>query len=517
MEKTIGLVIVILALLLNVLFIGRDLPYITHPDEPRLVRGAMAMASADFNPHFFVYPSLWFYLLFLAQSLGLAFGYLLGLVKNFTDLMATAFIDQSYFFLVSRLASAFLGAAAVGLVWLMTKDFPFWGRLAATLSLALFGPLINSSHFAIVDGPLTFFVTLALFFYQRQSFYLGAAAAGLATSIKYNGALVFLPLLFLLWQQEKNMGEVIKKSLRLLLTAALAFFITSPFVLLDLPTFLKDWQVIRQGTVATGAAPDFLAYFKILFQNQGWLLPGLALLGFFNKRYRPWLISLAFFALPYFLLLQAVDYKAERFFLPLAPVLAIGLGSAISFLSERARLAPLLLAVILIPSVLTVIALEKNFTIPTAPALATEYLYSHLAPGSKIFIDNSSRLTLIPDRETVEARRQIWEKETDSRSQQLFRAYGYYLKTPAPARGYQLVPTVKTNVHSFNSGLDEINDYQKERLTGVQYLVVAEEVLLAKGATPRALFYEYVRAQFKSWAAFDSPGQKIVILKRNVQ
>src|SRR3954463_5131704 len=40
-----------------------SLPYVGHPDEPKLVDSAVHMIkSGDLNPHLFIWPSLYFYL-----------------------------------------------------------------------------------------------------------------------------------------------------------------------------------------------------------------------------------------------------------------------------------------------------------------------------------------------------------------------------------------------------------------------------------------------------------------------
>jgi hypothetical protein len=55
--------LLLLALVLRLVGLTADLPYMHHPDEPVNLRVLDAMVShGDANPHFFNYPSLFFYL-----------------------------------------------------------------------------------------------------------------------------------------------------------------------------------------------------------------------------------------------------------------------------------------------------------------------------------------------------------------------------------------------------------------------------------------------------------------------
>ena len=75
------------ALLLRLYALGWGLPYVEHPDEPALVELVVRMVrNGDPNPHSFLYPSLFFYLLAAATRLHAWWGISHGLYSSLQDL-----------------------------------------------------------------------------------------------------------------------------------------------------------------------------------------------------------------------------------------------------------------------------------------------------------------------------------------------------------------------------------------------------------------------------------------------
>ena len=64
-----GSVIALAALVLRLLGLRYGLPAIYNPDEVAIMSRALAFAKGDLNPHNFLYPSLYFYVLFAWEGL----------------------------------------------------------------------------------------------------------------------------------------------------------------------------------------------------------------------------------------------------------------------------------------------------------------------------------------------------------------------------------------------------------------------------------------------------------------
>src|SRR5436305_15171147 len=80
---TLDLLVVALLFLfafaLRVFGVGGSLPYVGHPDEPKLIDSAIHIVkSGDLNPHLYIWPSLYIYLEALVVRAHLVWGVLRG-------------------------------------------------------------------------------------------------------------------------------------------------------------------------------------------------------------------------------------------------------------------------------------------------------------------------------------------------------------------------------------------------------------------------------------------------------
>jgi hypothetical protein len=538
--------LVLLSIVLNSLFLAHDLPEVSHPDETAVVRRAMALGSGDLNPHYYRYPSLWTYMVFLVQALGAAVGLAIGLFKGKEDLATLAFSNPTYYFVVARVLAGILGAGAVWLTWRIGWRVSPLCAWASAAAVALFAPFVWQAHYATGDVPLVFFVMLCLAACIRALpasatrwmwLWQPAAAAGLATSIKYNGIVVFAAvatMLWLRWRREESSGWTYGTRLAASAAIASAFAaVTSPYVFLSVRGLAEAAHDVVIGTVIADVEHDSLAYVRIATGNWGLTFTLAAVAGWvvvfataWGRRYRPLGWILGAFALPYLALIQYADYKAPRFLLPAVPVMAIGAGIALTRFSEvltsRVRKALLPGAVALAvagialwPAVRTTIALERSFLQLTADLASGRWFRENVPPGATVFVDVGTNVNLAPDRETVEARLKLWQADPDARARQLSQAYRYYLKSPVPDRGYRLIPTNTYLLNTFQSGQDPERDYDTRRIDGVGYVIVGADRLRAPGDTARDTFYRHVRRTFCVREVFgDATGARIVVLER---
>ena len=122
------------------------------------------------------------------------------------------------------------------------------GWLAA-LSLAVTFLHVRDSHFATLDVPLTFAVTVALYCAVRlaevgtgRAGALAGATLGLAAGVKYNGALALAGIAAavaspLRDQSTRVLRLVARRLVPIGLAAAAVFVLTSPFLLIDFALF----------------------------------------------------------------------------------------------------------------------------------------------------------------------------------------------------------------------------------------------------------------------------------------
>jgi 4-amino-4-deoxy-L-arabinose transferase-like glycosyltransferase len=288
----------------------------------------------DFNPRFFNYPSLYFYLQFGVQALLRAAGRIAGAFPDATAFQAAYHLDPALFVGAGRILTALLGAASVFVLYAI--GLAVGGRrvaVPAALFLALHSVHVQKSRFVEVDVAMTFFAVLSLFFAVRhargerpRAIHLAAAAAGLAAATKYPGALLLLNLP--LAEHLRSEPFRIRRVLLALLIAASVFFAASPYVLLDFASFLRDIGAerlhMREGHF--GGAGEGVKGALALFANGfGPLLFGVSLVGLAAALLRPRGVERIFLPIPavFFVLLSASRMQAPHYPLPAVPPLAL--------------------------------------------------------------------------------------------------------------------------------------------------------------------------------------------------
>ena len=200
-----------------------------HVDEQAFIVHPLGFFSGDWNPHFFNYPTLPFY---LAWILYIAYSFYLGL-NSWDFLIYRYLVDGRDLVYLVRIFHALLSAGTVAIVAATAKRLygPWAGGLAG-LVLAIMPLAVRFSPLAIVDVPQTFFSALVI--YEAIRLAQGGGKAwraglwvGLATACKYPAALMVLPVVIALGKDRyRDIGS-------LLLVALAAFSIASPYVWID--------------------------------------------------------------------------------------------------------------------------------------------------------------------------------------------------------------------------------------------------------------------------------------------
>ena len=192
--KKLIIPVVVIGFVLRVIGINFGLPMAFHPDEPHIINPTQQFYSGDFNPHKFLYPSLYMYLLYFIQRVYFFFGSLVdGMTRNLTSA-----------YLLGRLTTVLFGTATIVLTFfLASKIFNRTIGFISALILSILPLHVLHSHYVTTDVPLTFFVVLTLLFSwfiaergELRDYILGGIFAGLTISTKIPGVFVLFPLFF---------------------------------------------------------------------------------------------------------------------------------------------------------------------------------------------------------------------------------------------------------------------------------------------------------------------------------
>jgi hypothetical protein len=406
------LAILILAFSVRLLGINYGLPYVLYPDEAMIVNHAVAFGTGDLNPHAFVYPSLYMYVLFIVYGTTYVTGRFVGVFGSINDFIHLFFTDVTIFYLPGRLIAVFCGVAAVWMVYKL-------GRRAYTLRVGLISAAILSfsvlhvfySHFVKTHVPAGLLVIIALWFawsiYQGQNkwwrYCAAGATVGLGASTIYHAglALVSIGIAHLLHSNKRSgLHPADLKLGAAALSSFAAFVLTTPYSVLDWSTFFSD--------VTASAA---LAYsgehwmhgtfypFTSLIPGFGQPLGTIALLGlgYALVRHRPADLILGSQPLTVGLFFMLFPVKEPHHTLIAYPAISILAGSFVAdaitwLLARRIGLQPVaaatVTALLVTGSALQSFESAYRFSLPDTRLLAKLWVEEHIPPGSRIVMDS---------------------------------------------------------------------------------------------------------------------------------
>ena len=378
--------ILLIALFVRLWGIWFSLPYLYHPDEPKLVRLSVKLiATSSLNPGYFFYPSFPFYIHSFLYSL---------FILPFTGRERLGMLylqNPTFFYLLSRLFNGVIGALTLIPLGKIFRELGgkriFYPLIFFTLSLLP----VEISHYATVDTLLTFFVTWSLYFLLRgirekkdNFLFYASLFTGVAGAVKYPGFILLLPLLVVL------IGEKKFRLLPLLLLPFFVFLLLSPYTILDFPGFKRDlFRLLYFSRQGWAGRESPLVYLHTFTLGLGVFLFPLALWGMVREA-KSFLSSvLLLFSLSYFLLVMGGRLYFSRFLLPLFPPLII--FSALAWeklllkVGDRSRVGWTVF--LLIPTVLPTLFYLLILPSPDPRTRALVWIRENIPRGTKIALE----------------------------------------------------------------------------------------------------------------------------------
>jgi 4-amino-4-deoxy-L-arabinose transferase-like glycosyltransferase len=336
------------------------LPFaLLNPDERSIVPRAWALGPGErWDPGWYDYPSLLFYLLAPFQ---------------WGD-------EPSYG--AARLVVIVLGVCGVAAAWWLGRVA--YGPAAAWVGAGLTAVAtthVAYSRTAVTDVPLALGTTAALALAVAGRIELAGLAAGLATSAKYPGVLLAVPLVVAGWRQWRRLAAAAGLGF-------VAFAVTSPFLLVHPGRALDDarrvQRLAREGWLGFEDDPATpLAFLDRVWEMTGpiALLAGLGL-GFALWQRRRADLVLASWVLVYFASLLPSSAHYDRYVLPLVAPLGVLAG-------RLPALAPAGLILLAVPLAWT---LEDNAELRQTDtrALAQPRILGAVPPGAVVAVDPST-------------------------------------------------------------------------------------------------------------------------------
>jgi 4-amino-4-deoxy-L-arabinose transferase-like glycosyltransferase len=410
------LLILALAASLRLQGLGWGLPYsYQDPDEQVVLTHAFRIAAGHLDPHFFLYPSLLFYVIAaLLRAISVFYApHGLSLISRVSFIT-----NPTPYYLAGRTVVVACGIASVYLSYRLGKEtFSSAVGLLAALLLAVDPLHVHYSHVAVTDVPATMFGLLALLLFLRaarlpsaRTLLAGALAAGLATGTKYNLGLLIIPGAIACWyvyrdQPAVHRGAALAAHLgcRVALPMLAAFLVSTPFALLDLRRFLADFahqnQIVARGWLGFENVHNGYWYnlSTNLLGSLGLVLLGLALAGLLLaliRRTQADLI-LAPYVIVYYLYVSSWHELMDRYLLPIVPlliVLAVRACLALASSPVRRRTvlvaaAAALLGTATVAPALASVSYLRSLNGPDTRTLAKTWIDRHVPAGSAIALE----------------------------------------------------------------------------------------------------------------------------------
>jgi hypothetical protein len=413
-----------IGLVLRAASLGHGLPQVYNPDEVSILSRALSLASGDLNPHNFLYPSLYFYVLAGLTGAMATASIALGWSPSLSGFEAHFWRDPSSVYLLGRSASVAAGVATILVVYrlAMRVGDKAVARVAALLMAVAFVP-VRDAHFLKHDVPATLLIVVAVastwWVWQRGSvrdYVTAGAAVGVACALHYPAAWVASALLAAhALRARRWFAALLGARLWLAILAIIASFaVCSPYVLMDWQTALRDIAanraiIVERAQAAYGAFGSALPQLDIL-ATQGigfaWLAAaavGVAVLARSALSTCLWLVT---FPAVFFVFISNT-WPFGRTANPLYPFLAIlGAAGLVSISRACGRHAALALAALTVVAAAQPLAMSVTFDMlvgrTDTRTLAMQWLESNAPAGSTVAIEPYS-VQLQPTREQFTA------------------------------------------------------------------------------------------------------------------
>lgn len=420
----LGLVLVIAAGL-RILGLTFGLPAVYNPDEVAIVARALAFAKGDLNPHNFLYPTFYFYLLFAWIGAAFVALWATGIVSSLSAFQTLFFVDPTSIYLAGRWLGVACGVGGVAATYVLARRVA--GRaeptapaigLTAALFLAVAPGHVRDSHYVKHDVPVTLAIAIAQIAILRLlavprtagqrdwPLLLAAAACGVAFSTHYYAVFLALPLaLAILFREAPRRWTAAVASLLLAAAVtAIVFFALSPFLLVEPRTAWLDIVANRQIVVDRavearhGLFASAGAYWRMIREDAlgtPIALAALAGLLLLLRDWRDrWRLALVLFAFPLaFLAFISNTVAASRYLNPVLPALcalaALGIwrGAPILFRSRwRPAFAVALALLCAAPSFATSLRLGLFFRQDDTRTQAQRYIEREIPAGATILV-----------------------------------------------------------------------------------------------------------------------------------
>jgi hypothetical protein len=415
-----------LATILRAHGIGFGLPAVYNPDEIAIMSRALAFGSGSLNPHNFLYPTLYFYVLFGWVGLWFAGALATGATASLAAFRESLFVNPTLIYLAGRWLSVACGTLTVVATWRLGTRVVSGtaGTVAATL-LAIAPFAVQDAHYVKHDVPATLAIVAAMLTIWRVTDARTATlrrtaeaglVCGLAISVHYYAFFILIPMaLAVCWKAADDRTSAMRALTVACSCAAVGFLLGTPFILVEpmraLGDIVANRQIVVDRALHTSHAwfPSAGAYASMLLSDAaGWPVAALAAAGavlLVRQSPRSAALLLAFPAAFFAFISNTV--AVTRYLNPMLPFMALfaacaicTLGARIGRKPARAALVAGLTALAATPGLVASVNVGRFFSQEDTRTIARLFIEEHVPQGSAVALQPYS-VPLVPTRESL--------------------------------------------------------------------------------------------------------------------
>jgi hypothetical protein len=380
-------------------------------DEEVIVDLALGV-QRDLNPHFFDWPTLFVYATGGVYAAVFAFERIVGGAMRNAAVAKTFFLVPLH--LIPRLLAAAAGTLSIAVLYGAAREL-LSRRIAAVAAALLAGTYLHvrDSHFGVTDVPATLVMLAALWASLRcatKGATLGRVASagilsGLATSVKYNTALILLSAMIPIGSQAfaepRSTGRAVRGMVALVLSFAIGFLVGTPFAVLDHSAFLSGVLGVRRhlaaGHVVMARGWGYHAAFTLRYGvGVPLMLAGIAGAVWLALARASAAALVLAFPVSYYAVLGAGQTVFARYMVPVVPFICLTAAVCVDriavFVGERfgsRHVGDLVLlaaaTAIVYPTLMRSIAFDRLMAQTDSRVLGAGWIASHFPAGASIY------------------------------------------------------------------------------------------------------------------------------------
>jgi hypothetical protein len=414
-------------LVLRLIGLQYGLPHVYNPDEVAIMTRALSFAKGTLNPGNFLYPTLFFYVLFGWVGAYLALVWISGRVRSLAELQLLYFTDPTGIYTAGRLLGVAAGTATIAAVYRLAQQVADSRVAAAAAVFMATAPLnVRDSHYVKHDVPATLTIVLAYVAMlrvrpetpdertARRHEWTAAALCGVAFATHYYCVFLAIPLVVVVIAatRSRGLGMVVRRCAFVTAVSLAVFLLLSPYIALEPTTAWRDIianrAIVVDRAVAQGAFAPVLRYLEMLVRDTTGLpvllLAALGIVGMLRHQPSRALLLLSF-PVSFFLFI-ANTFPASRYLNPIVPFVALfaayGASVATRALSPKPALFWLLAAGAAAPAVYQSLRTDLFIRQTDTRTIGLAFVEANVPPGSTIALQPYST-PLEPTRESLVA------------------------------------------------------------------------------------------------------------------